>query len=85
MWAFLFISVTACACAVQRQRVLPVFTGLLSLVTGLCHKGGDGAGGGVTYKRVATDSSRASTTTGMVGASKYTVADLEEEEDDDVG
>lgn len=71
LWAILFVAITTTVCVAQRDRLVPIYTGIRSL-----YNGGSGGGeAGVTYQRVATD-------THVKGQGKFAVADLEDEYDD---
>lgn len=101
MWGFLFFCVFFATCVVQRKRVVPLYTGLVSLYHGQSAFDADNAAG--TYQRVATNASDAALKASPMkkamptlgggaramaagkGVSNYTIGDMEDDDEDDAG
>lgn len=101
MWGFVFFCVFFATCAVQRKRVIPLYTGLVSLYHG--QSAFDATNPAGTYQRVATNPSdsglkaasmkkamptgggRAGRAAGGGGVSNYTIGDMEDDDEDDAG
>jgi hypothetical protein len=95
VWGFLFFCVFFATCVVQRRRVVPLYTGLVSLYHG--QSAFDAAHGAGPYQRVATSSEGASCkgaaplqkplapAARATAVAKYTIGDMEDDNEDEAG
>ena len=78
LWVGLFLIITGAVCIVQRQRLIPLFSGISSLYYG---RSSDGVGA-VSYQRVSTtNSALVGSNSGKFGPN-YSIGDVDEDDDE---
>ena len=78
LWAIIFLLLTFTICFVQRERLVPIYTGMRALYNGV-----NSVEAGITYQRVATnaDSGKTATMSSMSTRGKYATTSVDDEDE----